>query len=149
MVDPYDSNQIGEVYVMKCEAYVKIGWSMTAQRRLNQISSCNPHEVTLLGSAPGTQGDERFIQMMLWKPYRVKGEWFRYEGLVVEVVENLIHSGSAEYTANWLSKRLDDKRGWKATDRFKPKQKEKPDCDESLDLTECAEALARYSVSDS
>lgn len=126
MGDPYDSNQMGEVYAIKCEKFVKIGWSMTVRRRLNQISANNPHEVTLLGAAPGTQGNERFIQMMLWTPYRQKGEWFRYEGLVVEVVENLIHSGDAKYTADWLSKRLDDKRKPRTDIKSHGKRPKKP-----------------------
>jgi hypothetical protein len=136
----------GFVYAMKCEGFVKIGWSKTVQRRYNQISANNPHKITLLGSAPGTVGDERLIQMLLWNPYRQKGEWFRYERLVVEVVENLIHSGDAEYTAEWLSKRLEDNRRPRADIKShgkRPMKPRSPDAPE-MDLTACADALADF-----
>ena len=110
LIHPSEVAEMGFVYAIRCEKFVKIGWSKTVQRRFNQISANNPYPIELLGTAPGTKSDERHIQMQLWKPYRVKGEWFLYERLVVEVVENLIHSQSAKYTANWLGKRLEDKR---------------------------------------
>lgn len=138
------ASEVGFVYAIKCQQFVKIGWSKTVQRRFNQISANNPHEVELLGYAPGTQGDERFIQMLLWKPYRQKGEWFRYEKLVVEVVENLIHSGSAEYTREWLSKRIDDKRKPKTDVKSHGKRKRKPTgvTLTEADLDQISEALS-------
>ncbi len=55
----------GEVYVIQCEDYVKIGWSKTVKRRFNQISSCNPFPVKLLGSVPGTVSDEGYLHLLL------------------------------------------------------------------------------------
>ena len=139
----YDTNQMGEVYAIKCESFVKIGWSMTVRRRLNQISANNPHDVELLGTAPGTLSDEGYIQMMLMH-YKQKGEWFRHEGLVIEVVENLIHSGDARYTANWLSKRLDDKRKPRPDIELRGKREPSPEPARygPFDLRAGAEALA-------
>jgi hypothetical protein len=129
----YDTNQMGEVYAIKCESFVKIGWSMTVKRRLNQISANNPHDIELLGTAPGTISDEGFIQMLLERPYRQKGEWFKYEGLVIEVVENLIHSGDAKYTAQWLAKRLEDKRAPRPNPKSHGKR---PRASTGIELTE-------------
>jgi len=103
------SKDEGEVYVIRCEDYVKIGWSKTVKRRFNQISSCNPFPCELLGSTPGTVGDEGVLHLLLDTP-RVKGEWFGRTLLVKEVVRHLLKAEHASETCEWLSEKMDKQR---------------------------------------
>lgn len=99
----------GFVYVIRCEDYVKIGWSKTVNRRFNQISSCNPFPCELLGSTPGTVGNEGLLHMLLDTP-RVKGEWFGRTKLVKDVVRHLLKAKHASETCDWLSDMLEEQR---------------------------------------
>ena len=99
----------GFVYAIKCEDYVKIGWSKTVQRRLNQISANNPFPVELLGCSPGTVGDEHELHLLLGIT-RVKGEWFGRTPFVKEVVRHLIKAEKASDTVDWLDKKVTKQR---------------------------------------
>ena len=55
---------------------VKIGWSYDPKNRIDQLQTANPAKLCLLGSYPGSEGDERELHKSLSK-HRVRGEWFK------------------------------------------------------------------------
>lgn len=71
--------KVGFVYFIKSAGLVKIGFTVDLQQRVSAIKNGNPHELTLIGSMPGTDDTEYFLHQMFSK-YRQSGEWFRIEG---------------------------------------------------------------------
>lgn len=80
---------MGYVYAISDGAgAVKIGWSRNPARRLHEISVCLSSTPTLIGCRPGTPLDEKAAHFHL-RAYRIRGEWFRYEGPVKAFVDSL------------------------------------------------------------
>jgi len=71
--------RVGVVYFIKSGPLVKIGFTTNLATRMEKIRNGNPHELTLLGSMPGTDDSELFLHQM-FSAYRTTGEWFRIEG---------------------------------------------------------------------
>jgi hypothetical protein len=72
------------------DGYVKIGFSNNPHKRLRgvQIGSASP--VRLLAMLRGDRNDEDSLHKR-FAAYRVRGEWFRFEGEFKEYVEGLPH----------------------------------------------------------
>lgn len=71
--------KVGFVYFIKSGSQVKIGFTKDPAQRLAKLRNGNPHELTLLGSVPGTDDTESFFHQM-FAHYRTGGEWFSLEG---------------------------------------------------------------------
>lgn len=71
----------GFVYAIECGDAVKIGYARDPVRRLSELNvgSANTHR--LLGYAVGTKQHERELHQLCF-PHRIRGEWFRKEGVV-------------------------------------------------------------------
>lgn len=91
----------GDVYAMKCAGFVKIGWSTQVNRRLNQIRSCNPRPVHLMGTVKGDVGDEHDLHLVLRQEH-YRGEWFRYQGFTLMAVEKFKEFETAKEIIDWL-----------------------------------------------
>lgn len=91
----------GFVYAMKCTSFVKIGWSTQVDRRLNQIRSCNPREVHLLGTVRGTVGDEYMLHLVLRQEH-YRGEWFRHQGFTEMAIQKFKEFETAKEVIQWL-----------------------------------------------
>lgn len=78
----------GQVYVLLCDGFAKIGFSVNTKSRLATAQNMNPHKVSLICSVPGTEADERDLHKR-FKQYRHKGEWFRFEGDLKEWADSL------------------------------------------------------------
>jgi hypothetical protein len=74
-----NSPRVGFVYFIKSAGLVKIGFTCDLQQRIAAFKNSNPHELTLIGSMPGTDDTEFFLHQMFAK-YRQSREWFRIEG---------------------------------------------------------------------
>lgn len=65
------------VYFIQCTYFVKIGVSWTPDIRMEDIQSCNPHELSLIGVIKnGGYEKEKEIHEQFIKN-RLHGEWFR------------------------------------------------------------------------
>lgn len=65
---------------------VKIGYTgRRVSQRLAEGQTFAPEELTVLVEAPGTTADEAKLHR-LFAHQRVRGEWFRYEGELQELV---------------------------------------------------------------
>lgn len=64
---------------------VKFGVSTLPSDRLRGIQTHNPRPLTLLADIPSPKGFEDTVLSAL-QSHRIRGEWFRREGLVVEVI---------------------------------------------------------------
>jgi hypothetical protein len=79
--------QPGQVYFIACEPLnaVKIGF--TRQGVLNRLSALQtgcPAPLKLYGCFPGTTDDEQKLHAA-FKPLHIQGEWFRFEGKLVDL----------------------------------------------------------------
>ena len=69
---------------------VKIGYTgRRVSQRLAEGQTFAPEELTVLVEAPGTPADEAKLHR-LFAPLRLRGEWFRYEGELRELVMMLM-----------------------------------------------------------
>lgn len=85
---------MGRVYAVLCEesSAVKIGVSDDPERRVSRLQCANPHDLILLGYVDGGHDLERKIHKYL-ADYRMRGEWFRYEG-DAKLISDAIVSGN-------------------------------------------------------
>jgi hypothetical protein len=67
---------------------VKIGWSAMPSNRLSQLQTGNHQRLEIIGQIAATESQEIEIHQLLWR-WRLYGEWFRYEGAVVNFVAML------------------------------------------------------------
>ena len=74
------------VYFIQCGDFVKIGFTRgTAESRLAAFSTASPHDFTILATVPGGQRLEKNLHK-LFAEYWHRGEWFRYEGSLLEFI---------------------------------------------------------------
>lgn len=71
---------------------IKIGYSVSVEKRLKVLSTGSSERLFLLGSVPGTRVQERDLQRSL-DAHRVNGEWFRDNAEVRGVVNAVLSSG--------------------------------------------------------
>lgn len=92
-IDLSDSRLRGGVYVMRTgwgpSTAIKIGISSNIESRLKQAGTFSPHGVCLLYRIPGGERDERALHQLL-APYRLRGEWFRWDMKVRALIESFI-----------------------------------------------------------
>ena len=68
---------------------IKIGTAKDPEQRLAALQTGNPQELRLLGSVLGSRAVELGLHE-LFRAYRLNGEWFAWDGLVVSVVLTLL-----------------------------------------------------------
>jgi hypothetical protein len=78
----------GFVYAIESGDAVKIGWARDPRKRLSELNVGSPTEHKLLGFIEGTQARERELHSE-FRHHRIRGEWFRKAGPVLEFVANL------------------------------------------------------------
>lgn len=76
------------VYFIQSGEYLKIGISTNVTRRLAQLRQRMPHPAIVLHTTPGGTREERALHRR-FRALHHTGEWFRYEGELVEFVESL------------------------------------------------------------
>jgi ribosomal protein L13 len=96
---PYTARGSGDVYIIKCGDFVKIGESRDVRRRLARLQKSNPLELHLLrmyrplANTIPARVFEVAIHRLLSK-YRHRGEWFRmaaFEELKLHETTHLPH----------------------------------------------------------
>lgn len=63
---------------------VKIGWSASPEKRIEQLQTASAHTLRVLDKHPGPRGLERFLHCR-FAAERVRGEWFRLSDPVAQV----------------------------------------------------------------
>lgn len=77
----------GGVYVIGFSDFVKIGWSFSIARRIEEIQIGVPEKLTVYRCLEGTIQHERALHRRFSK-YRLRGEWFRLDGDLAEWIKN-------------------------------------------------------------
>lgn len=93
----------GYVYFVLCrdKDAVKIGFTNNLQARLRHMQTGNPSELELLAAIPGSMVQEKALHRKL-AIYRLKGEWFRHEGAVLEWTEVAM-----SFSSQWAKRAMD------------------------------------------
>ncbi|TXM53607.1 GIY-YIG nuclease family protein [Methylobacterium sp. WL120] len=77
----------GSIYAIGYDDKVKIGWSAVPPRqRMATLQIGCPEDLILFGSRPGTVAEERQLHRE-FAHLRIRGEWFRREGVVAAWIE--------------------------------------------------------------
>lgn len=79
---------VGYVYFIRSDGLVKIGFSTDVAKRLNNIRVGCPTGGKLVAAIPGTEDTETYFHKLFSK-YRERGEWFRIEGLLADMLKAL------------------------------------------------------------
>lgn len=88
------------VYFARCEGFVKVGFTQTPAARIAILNTASPWPVTLLGVMIGGETDEKAVHFELRRAgLHHRNEWFRYEGLAVEIGKLLTDSPVLAYGA--------------------------------------------------
>lgn len=88
----------GQVYFIACEPMgaVKIGFTRQGvQNRQSALQTGCPAMLRLYGCFPGTIEDERKLHAA-FKPLHIQGEWFRFEGKLVDMACYISETGDRE-----------------------------------------------------
>ncbi len=64
------------IYFIRCESFVKIGYSANPAKRFHQIQCANPHPVKILGVMDGDKSDEASLHGR-FSHLKSRLEWFR------------------------------------------------------------------------
>ena len=78
------------VYIIKCEAFHKIGWTISIAARLRDLSVGNPFELTLVQLFSFTNA--RAVETVLHQAFsskRVRGEWFTLDSTDINKIISL------------------------------------------------------------
>ena len=65
----------GVVYFVRCEDYVKIGFSQDLKTRISDLQTACPYELELIAAIPGEWSLEGIFHNVL-RDKRIRGEWF-------------------------------------------------------------------------
>ena len=79
------------IYIFRSGKFIKIGYSKTVgsvYRRLATTQTHNPNEVTLIKILKGDITAEHKLHYIL-DAYRVRGEWFVYDDIVLSMIAQL------------------------------------------------------------
>lgn len=76
----------GWVYFIESGGRVKIGFTSNVAARIANIETATPFPVTLLRQQPGSLDDEAAFHAQ-FAEYRIKREWFRFEGALKEFLD--------------------------------------------------------------
>lgn len=82
---------VGNVYFIHSKATkaIKIGYSAHSPKvRLRELQTATAEKLSLLGWIAGSRDDERDLHQR-FAEYRIRGEWFRYTGELIDYVEAL------------------------------------------------------------
>lgn len=79
--------QDGHIYFIECAGRIKIGWSMSWQKRIRHLQTAAPGTIKVLGVIAGTVKQERQFHRA-FAAHRAQGEWFRNEGDLAEYIRN-------------------------------------------------------------
>ena len=77
----------GFVYFLRCGDFVKVGFSLKPNLRLNALRTATPHGSELMALLPGTPEQEKLAHRALQSVHHVR-EWFRNGQEVADLIKN-------------------------------------------------------------
>jgi hypothetical protein len=80
----------GYIYAIECGDAVKIGFARDPINRSYDLAIGSPHAQKLLGFIEGMSGQERELHQC-FSAQRIRGEWFRRDGPVVNFFPRYRH----------------------------------------------------------
>jgi hypothetical protein len=83
-----DTEERGCVYFLRCDKYVKIGYSNQFVFRLAELQTGNPFPLIVYKTIPGTPRLERDLHKV-FKHLRHQGEWFRWTRTIKDEIDKL------------------------------------------------------------
>ncbi len=84
------------VYFLRCGDWVKIGFSTDPTRRVREITTKVPYEITTLLTVPGTMQDEKRLHRALER-FRINGEWFAYRSEIAALMARCMAFGKVMF----------------------------------------------------
>ena len=66
---------MGNIYFIRCQKYVKIGYAKDVSKRLSELQVGCPFELQIMSVIPGTPALERRFHEVL-RDFHIRGEWF-------------------------------------------------------------------------
>jgi len=99
------------VYFVRCQDFVKVGYSSTPMKRIANLQIGNPFTLEVLIIIPGSVTTETELHNV-FSDLHYANEWYRYEGLLKQYVEN-----NKDIFANYTMKHqsdveYEDERDW-------------------------------------
>lgn len=86
----------GFIYFVRCERYIKIGFSDKPQARVKSFETSNPFPCEFLGSVPGGMMDERALHER-FRQWHHRGEWFYIPPLLLHTIDDLLAGRTTLY----------------------------------------------------
>lgn len=80
------------IYFIKTKKAVKIGVSVDPEARLKELQVGNPFPLKIAATLPGHFATEKELHSV-FERFRLKGEWFRYDGHLRACIESCKDSG--------------------------------------------------------
>lgn len=81
-----ESGMSGFIYFLRCNDFIKVGFSRYPKPRITRLACANPYPVAVAAVFPGTEADERQLHR-LFAPHRVRGEWFSSHPDIEETIK--------------------------------------------------------------
>ena len=80
----------GYVYFIqgKCGGAIKIGYSVSPQKRIKELQTGYPDTLTILLMIPGNESIEHALQRQ-FEGSKLKGEWFRPDSILIDKIKEL------------------------------------------------------------
>lgn len=85
------------IYFIRCGKFIKIGFSKNPATRLKELQTANPNKLVLVATMPGNLQTELSLHE-IYKNKRVRGEWFKYEGMLKRSIMAINNAESPEVT---------------------------------------------------
>lgn len=82
----WDRDDTVHLYVIRAGEAVKFGTANDVIRRFDELQIANYLQIDLLGSIPVLKRMERILHERL-STYRIRGEWYRWDGPVIDLAE--------------------------------------------------------------
>ncbi|MGB3724295.1 MAG: GIY-YIG nuclease family protein [Glaciecola sp.] len=101
-----------KIYGIKCEGFIKIGYSSSVEKRIYDMQIGNPFDLKVEFLIEPEKATARKIEMLCHQELKskgrhVKGEWFNFAGDEEAVIRNIINSYKKPKIAS-----DEDKRDW-------------------------------------
>lgn len=76
----------GDVYFIRCNDRVKIGYAKNVEARLADLQVGSPYDLEILGTVSGGHEEEGRLHTLFYQD-RIRGEWFRLSDAILAFIE--------------------------------------------------------------
>lgn len=86
MIRRFQGYRIGSVYFVRCQNYLKIGWSDDVEKRVETLQTASPFSLFLVATIPNKT---KLFERTLHKQFahlHWRGDWFRFDDQLQDFV---------------------------------------------------------------